>query len=291
MQRKVRVIAPSSKDENSLNYLIKAKEILGKENFLLNWSNDIFAEAELPFFASSKASMVKDLINSFQSDDERIIWVIRGGYGSANLLDEFSKTPPRKDKIFIGFSDATAIHLVLNQKFGMASIHGPTLSNFIKNENSFAIFENILLSDKVSYDLEQITNRDYQTINSCVNGGNLTVITTLIGTKFNPNFANKILLIEDVNEKGYHIHRHLMHLKNSGVLSGVTALIFGEFTDSDDKEKIAIDHFCKNEIEVPCFRIKNIGHVKDNKPIIFGSDAVISGDKLIIENPFDVNFL
>lgn len=291
MQKKVRVIAPSSKDENSLNYLIKAKEILGKENFLLCWSNDIFAEAELPFFASSKAFMVKDLINSFQSDDERIIWVIRGGYGAANLLDEFSKTPPRKDKIFIGFSDATAIHLVLNQKFGMASIHGPTLSNFIKNENSFTIFENILLSDKVSYDLEQITNRDYQTINSCVNGGNLTVITTLIGTKFNPNFANKILLIEDVNEKGYHIHRHLMHLKNSGVLSGVTAVIFGEFTDSDDKEKIAVDHFCKNEIEVPCFRIKNIGHVKDNKPIIFGSDAFISGDKLIIENPFDVNFL
>jgi muramoyltetrapeptide carboxypeptidase len=287
---RIRVIAPCSKDENTLDNLNIAKNTLIKDNINLVWDDSIFSNAELPFFASSKENMLRSLIDAFKSNDEQIIWIARGGYGSANLLKEFAKSSPNKHKIFIGFSDATAIHLVLNQKFGMASIHAPTVSNFVKNENSFEIFKNILSSDKVSYELEKITDRKYESIRSSLNGGNLTVITTLIGTKFNPNFSDKILLIEDVNEKGYQIHRHLMHLKNSGALSGVAALIFGEFTDSDDKSKIAIDHFCKNEIQVPCFRINNIGHVKDNKPIILGSSAVISGDKLSVKNPFNINF-
>lgn len=283
---KVKLIAPSSKAPDMINIIERAYEFYKEEGLDLIWPKDIFDSEELPFFAANKKIIQRELIESFTSKEYDVIWAVRGGYGSANFLDILSNVKIDLKKILIGFSDITAIHILLNQYFSMPSIHGPVLNSFFKNKRKFSLFKDLLKTKSTSYELFNINTINSPILSAQINGGNLSVISSMMGTKFTPNFDNKIILLEDVNEKGYQIHRFLMQLKNARIFDRAKALLIADFTQTDDIAELAINHFCNNEINIPAFRIKNIGHDEINKPIIFGSNAYIKGGLLDIDNPW-----
>jgi len=111
----------------------------------------------------------------------------------------------------------------------------------------------------------------------------------MIGTKLAPDTKDKILIVEDINEKAYHVHRHLVHLKNAGLLNAVKAVIFGSLTNSDEHVNAAIKHFCEFHIpHVQAFRAENIGHGKVNTPFILGYKASIIGNNFEQKSPFSL---
>ena len=118
-------------------------------------------------------------------------------------------------------------------------------------------------------------------------GGNLTLICNMIGTALHPQLADKILFIEDVNEKGYHVHRHLMHMKNAKLLEAVKAVIFGDFTESDKYLLQSIESFVDEHLPtIPVYKTTGIGHGDKNYPVTIGGMAKITSNKLAVSSPF-----
>ena len=286
----IKVIAPSSKSSDTLDLLYSAKQRLKQYNINLIFSSDIFLGAELPFFAASIKTMKQDFINAITSSRYNIIWAARGGYGAANIAEEcIDIKPSSKEKILIGFSDITAMHILFNQFYYLPTVHGPVVSSFEKNNMNFTIFENIFRKKESKYNLQKINNKTYSELAGKLIGGNLKVLCTLIGTNLHPNFDGKILLLEDVNEPSYSIHRNLMHMKKAGLLENLKAIIFAEFTESDHFVEQTLQNFIDNNLpKLPAFRVRNIGHVENNLPIILGSYSSIRDLTLTVANPFQL---
>lgn len=282
---KIKIIAPSSKSQNLPDLLKEAEIILSEKDIKLIYRTDLFSGHNLSFFAASDQIRIDDLKDALTSPEHSITWAARGGYGAANLLAEVSKVKPLANKILIGFSDITALHVLMNQYFKLPSIHGPVLSQFINKKYDFSIFESILSAKVQEYSVKPINNCIYNKIDSEVMGGNLTVLESMIGSDFHPEFSNKILLLEEINESPYRVHRSLMHLKNAHMLDKVKAIIFGDFIHSENCD-LAIEHFCKHEVSVPCFRIQGIGHGDINDPIVLGANSSIENHILSVQSPF-----
>ncbi len=289
---KIKIIAPSSRAPDSEEILLQGKQRFLDQNIDLIYSSNIFLNPELPFFAASYENRKTDLINAITSPNYDIIWAARGGYGAGNLIEDCLKiNPSPNNKPIIGFSDTTALHILFNQYYKIPTIHGEGIYSFIKKNHEATLFKEILSGKSVKYELTPVAHVDCKReINAELTGGNLTIITTLIGTKLHPDFEGKILLLEDVNEKGYKIHRSLMQMKLSGVLDGISAIVFGDFLQGDEHMFQAIENFCETQINIPCFYIKNIGHGEKNLPIVFGSPARISSNMLEVTSPFKFEF-
>ena len=285
----VKVIAPSSKCDGILDILRDLKNKLAKESLELIFNENIFSDNTLPFFAASDEIRQNDLKEAITSGACDIIWAVRGGYGASNLIENALNYHPKNSPILIGFSDITALHLLFNQHYKLPSIHGPVITSFVRNNDNFDIFKNILNGERQNYSLTPIDEKSSNQIEGNVSGGNLTVLATMIGTKLSPIFQDKIILLEDVNEKGYQVHRHLIHMKQAGCLNGAKAILFGDFTHGDDLIKIAIENFCRNEINIPSFYIFSVGHGVSNKPIVMESNALIKNNTLIVDSPFSIS--
>lgn len=286
---KIKIIAPSSKCEGIEDIITDLKGKLAEESVELIFSKDMISNCELPFFAASQDIRQNDLQKAITSGEYQVIWAARGGYGAANLIEEALSYKLKNSPILIGFSDITALHLLFNQHYKLPSIHGPVATSYVRNNDNFDIFKKILKGEKQSYNLIPISSKNSNPIAGEVSGGNLTVLTTMIGTKLSPHFKDKIVLLEDANEKGYQIHRHLMHMKQAGCFDEARAILFGDFTNSDNIAEIAIKSFCENEINIPSFCINSIGHAVANKPIVMESEAIIKDNILIVESPFSIS--
>jgi len=286
---KIKVIAPSSKAIDTSDFVEKAKQNLKKIGVDLITDKRMFEGSELPFFSSNFEFAKQDLINSLTSPEYNVIWAARGGYGAANIAVQLTDLQDIRNKTIIGFSDITALHFLFNQIYNLPTIHANVISNFMRNEDDFESIGDILNGKTQKYELFPLNKKaqSYNTISGKIQGGNLIVSCSLIGTKISPRFKNKIILFEDVNEKGYAVHRSLMHLKNAACFDGAKALILGEFNNSDEHIDLALEHFANNDINFPCFRIKAIGHLCKNLPIVFGADSEIHKNILTVNSPFN----
>jgi muramoyltetrapeptide carboxypeptidase len=183
----------------------------------------------------------------------------------------------------IGFSDLTFLHLYLNQKWGWPTIHGDMPCSYLKNDkNNFVQIQKMIKKEKGCISYKKI-NPENHSCSSCSQisgtsiGGNLEILTKSLGTRWQLNADGKILLIEDVGVKSYQIDRNLMHLRQSGALRGVKAIILGEFLGEDKFCKKALGNFAK-EMDVPVFSCQWFGHGSCNKPIPLGCAATMKKD-------------
>jgi muramoyltetrapeptide carboxypeptidase len=246
-----------------------------------------------PFSANSKKYRYEKLKEAILAKDSKAIWCIRGGYGAALLLDDLSKlTRPTTAKLLIGFSDITALHLFVNTRWHWNSLHARVLWQFINNspnrENSYIEdIKAILFGQKneISYSIEPMNKQAeianninaFQTI-----GGNMAVIQTSIGTQWQMNAAGNVIFFEDTDERGYKVDRILNHFKQSKILDGAKAIIFGDFVYkglNEHIEKELIEKSIKRfslSTSTPVYRIANIGHGEKNYPLPFGFKTNIS---------------
>ena len=239
---------------------------------------------------------------AFSDKSSEFVWALRGGYGSQELMPFLSKDTIKQDKIFIGFSDCTSLHYFLNEEAGLPTLHAPHPNTFFKRVHSPTVLENmnkVFRGESPEFifkNLEIINNKvltkiaKEESMVADVRGGNLTTVVSLIGTPVFKGFNGKFLFLEEIDEPAYKIRRMLEHLKQSGSLTDVKALLFGHMTHSSSNQeelvkKIVFD-FCKN-IEIPALWGVSAGHNhKENHPLWFGkkSKLVLDESSTLVNN-------
>ncbi len=216
---------------------------------------------EKDFFSAPAEQRAADFNMAVNDDEIDFIICARGGYGCAelhNLIDwELLKT---KNKPVIGYSDITALHQMMLKHNAGIPISGamflkaPELFQNAVNADSFV---NALRNGKQEIKLG--TNKTF--CGKCV-VANLTVLASLCGTELLSNFDNKLLILEDLNEPPYKIHRMLNQLAQSGIFNQIKALGCGEFLDCgenpDAYRKIFSDF--ADKYSLPLYFDLPIGH-------------------------------
>ncbi len=240
-----------------------------------------------------------ELNNMFRDPGINAIIALRGGSGAARILDKLDYDAiAANPKIFIGYSDITALHLAIFTKTGLVTFHAP-LAVSTWNSFNYTIFRKILFdgealllenpSDKGS--ALTVTRNRIRRINPGIAtgqllGGNLSVLTGIMGSPYFPNqWNNKILYLEDVGEQIYAVDRMMSQLKLGGVLDKISGFVFGKCTDckpgggygSLTLEEV-IDHYIK-PLGIPAYSGAMIGHIDDNSTIPNGLEARIDADK------------
>ncbi|REC55846.1 LD-carboxypeptidase [Chryseobacterium piscium] len=249
-------------------------------------------------YAGTEEQRLKDMNWALNDSEISAIWASRGGYGCQHLiqglnLKEFTKNP----KWYIGYSDNTVIQSFLLKK-GFASIHAQTIktSSFGVTEESYDLIFDILKGKSPKYSLESNRFNKKGNIEGELIGGNLALIYALLGTKYSFDFKDKILFIEDIGENFYALDRMIMSLELAGVFTKIKGLIVGGMTNMGDEKdnkqyeesfdefanQLISDRISKYNFPV-VFNFPN-GHIKDNRPLIIGSQVKIKvNDKVEVE--------
>lgn len=227
------------------------------------------------------AERLADLQQMLDDPTIKAIFPIRGGYGSSRLLDslDFSgfKSSP---KWIVGFSDITAL-LCEVDRLGFASIHGPMPHNFCQKGGESALqslyttlFEGVVSISAPSHPLNRLGEASAEII-----GGNLSLLCHLVGSPTFGSTEGKILFIEEVGERLYHVDRMLLQLKRAGIFQNLAGLIVGGFTDCNEASltigKTAFELVAEHTLgtSFPIAYDFPSGHIPNNQPLVFGVET------------------
>ena len=170
---------------------------------------------------------------------------IRGGYGATRILEKLDFEALRKNGCFVcGYSDVTALLLAAWQHGCTRLIHGPMMQSSWGAE----LPETAIRLETDSF--LQVLNHHENLLPSWAGGEvlqpgeafgplivmNLTLLDAMLGTPFLPSLAGAVLALEDVSEPAHDIDRKLNHLRQTGILSEISGLLFGKFTSAEDSE-------------------------------------------------------
>ncbi len=271
---------------------VRGKNVLGKFGYL----------------AGSDRERADDVNKMFSDDSVEGIWCTRGGYGCSRMLGYLDYEIIRKNpKPLIGYSDITALNYALFAKTGLVSFSGPVgISTF--DELSISSIKSLLFSGNISqgHIIKNGTGKtDEYTPMTIMEGksrgrligGNLSVIVSLIGTPYEPDYENAILFIEEVSEEPYRIDRMLTQMLLSGRLNKIKGIAAGIFTKcvSNEERSGLSGSFSFREVltdrlknpAVPAFYGFGFGHVSNKYTIPFGAMAELdasAGTLTILEN-------
>jgi len=242
------------------------------------------------FLAGSDEQRASALVRAWEDPDAGAVWCARGGYGSLRILPlldfERMASAPR---LMAGFSDVTALFSVLCGRLRVPAIHAPVATALGKMEQAHAAEAAgalvRLLSGEPPLPLRAdppLTLRPGKAEGRLL-GGNLATLCSLCGTPFFPDLAGCVLFLEDHREAPYRIDRMLAQLRLSGLLSGVTGVALGGFSDCgppDQVEQVLADAL--SPLEVPVAGGFPAGHGKRNLPFALGVPVSLDADAGVI---------
>ena len=228
--------------------------------------------------AGTDTERLEDFQWALNHPHAKAIFPIRGGYGSSRFIDNLDfSTFLQHTKWLVGFSDITAPLMHLNA-LNVASIHGPMPHNFIQEGGEYALeqLKQLLFRGEASINAEPHPLNRNGMAEAEITGGNLSLVSHLIGTKSFPAIAGKILFLEEIGERLYHVDRMLVQLKRAGILSELAGLIVGGFTDCEEAPleigKNAYELIAEHtaSFQYPIAYNFPAGHITNNQPIAFG---------------------
>jgi muramoyltetrapeptide carboxypeptidase len=249
------------------------------------------------YLAGTDQDRAADVNNMFADPEVKAIFTLRGGWGCNRLLDLLDyELIAKNPKILMGYSDITSLLLALNAKTGLVTFHGPVgVSTW--NEYSTSYVQRLLFNAEV-FSMENpketgdslVRTKDrVLTINSGKTrgkmlGGNLSVLTAMVGSEYLPEFKDNILFLEEVGEDVYRVDRMLTQLKLSGILGQISGFVFGKCSDcgpgkgygSLTLEEVLDDHI--KPLGIPAWYGSMIGHIENKFTIPLGTDVEIDAD-------------
>jgi muramoyltetrapeptide carboxypeptidase len=189
------------------------------------------------FLAGEDTHRLEALNASIADPDCHAIFLARGGYGLTRILSGIDRLSLRSHpKPIVGYSDVTAL-LSVCVHAGVASIHGPMISDFATLDDADRdSFFNLLENPDPGLLLQGLDTLVPGTAQGPLIGGNLEVLTRLFGTPLQPDFQNAVLFLEEIGELPYRVDRLLTHMAAAGVFDSVVGIVIGEFTDCDEIE-------------------------------------------------------
>lgn len=236
-------------------------------------------------------------INTFFADPEvSAVLALRGGWGSNRLLPLLDYEVIRRNpKVLMGMSDITGLLVGIHAKTGLVCFYGPTVGSwneFTTGNARRVLFdgEAVTMRNKAGTAdrLVQVDNRVLTitggTARGPLLGGNLTVLTAMMGSDYLPDFEGSILFLEDLNEEIYRVDRMLTQLGLAGVLGKVAGFVFGDCKNCDPGSgygsltlmEVLADHV--GSLGVPAWYGSMIGHIADKFTVPLGIQAEIDAD-------------
>ncbi len=248
-----------------------------------------------------------DLHAMFRDTSVNAVFCLRGGYGSGQLLDRIDYDLIRRNpKIFLGYSDITAMHLAIQKMAGLVTFHGPVVmsrfSDYTQKHFRKALFATTPIGE-VTNPPDSSPIRPAHALRTVrpgkargrLVGGNLSLIVSLMGTPYEIDTKGKILFVEDVGEEPYSLDRMLTNLRLAGKLKSASGIIFGECSGCRPREyqpgfestlsvgEIVDDVF--GNLNIPVLSGLTIGHTDDQLTLPMNVMASLDADsgKLVLE--------
>jgi muramoyltetrapeptide carboxypeptidase len=234
------------------------------------------------YLAGTDARRLSELRSAFADPATRAIFAARGGYGSMRLLARLS-LEGAAPKPVVGFSDLTALHLAL-QSAGHVSIHGPVVTQLAtQTAESVDRLFGVLELDAPPPPLADARCLVPGSVEGPLIGGNLSVLTRLLGTPHFPPIAGAILLLEDVGERPYRLDRMWTHLQLAGVFRQVAGIALGTFSGCNEEgaaySKEDVLESLARETRLPCALGFSVGHCPANLAVPLGVQVRLIADQ------------
>ena len=236
-------------------------------------------------FAGTDDERCQDFQDALDNPNIKAIWSARGGYGSVRILDKLDFTKFKQNpKWIIGYSDITAFHNHIHN-LGFETIHGMMPTSLEEKPEdimkTISSFKKVIFGKKISYKISNSEdNRNskfslYKDVQGQLVGGNLAILTSMLGSKSQLNTEGKILFIEEIGEYKYSIDRMLQSLKRAGYFTKPKAVIVGNMSlikKNTTKWGSSIEQLILDAIpnDIPVIFDFPAGHEADNRALIFG---------------------
>jgi muramoyltetrapeptide carboxypeptidase len=250
------------------------------------------------YLAGTDAARAGDINTLYADKEVRAVFAVRGGWGCARVLPYLDfRTIRANPKLLVGFSDITALHLAFAAHAGFTTIHGPNASSgwgrkswepfrALTFDGAMPLYRNPEVTE------DRLVQRAWRTrairggkATGRLLGGNLSVLTALLGTAYLPDFDGAILFLEDVGEGEYRIDRMLTQLALAGVLRKVRGVVFGQCTKCQSPGPsyggFTVSEVLQQHLEplgVPAFQGAFFGHITDQFSLPVGIMAEIDAD-------------
>jgi len=277
------LISPSSHCAYS-DRIERAVISLEKNGYRVKPSRHLNCIDQNPLIADEQK--LHDLHEMFADQTVKAIICLRGGAGATRLLKKIDyRLIAANPKIVVGYSDITALSLALFAQTGLISFSGPMLATELHEPTPYTEehFWGMLTSP--TYALSLHNHPDHQI--TCIRagsaegrliGGNLSVLSSLIGTPYLPSLNDALLFLEDINEPAYRIDRMLSHLDNAALLAPCNGLLFGQFTTAAEitkEEALRLEnifsHYSAEALDAPVMKGLSCGHIKQLMTLPIGA--------------------
>ncbi|MHB1192963.1 MAG: S66 peptidase family protein [Longimicrobiales bacterium] len=248
------------------------------------------------YLAGRDQDRAADVNAMFADPDVRGIVCIRGGWGCARLLPLLDYDAVRRDpKALLGYSDITALHTALHARTGLVTFHGPVGISRWSRFNVEWLRRVVFDAEAVTFENDKEFNPE-QTLALRENrtrvitpgmahgrllGGNLTVLSAIVGSEYLPDFTGCVLFLEDVEEAPYRIDRMLTQLALAGILGRAAAVVFGNCTGctpgggygSLTLDDVLVEHL--KPLGVPAWHGAQIGHIDEQFTLPVGAEVEV----------------
>jgi len=283
----VALIAPSRR--GSKDHIELYKSIIESKGYRVKISDKAYKEDGI--LAGTDEMRANALMNAFIDSSIDAVFCIRGGTGANLILDlidfDLIKQNP---KPIVGYSDITALLNAITSITGMVTFHGPMANNFTKDrinrETEEALFRMVKKSDfPKKIIIENVKVEREGKANGILVGGNIALLETLIGTRYDWSGNNSIIFMEEVNEPLYKIERMLSHLRQAGKFDSVKAVLVGKMMGIKDWQT----NLNPDEHEVYGRELKEfvLKHIPENIPVVF--DVPCGHGKYLVTFPVGAN--
>lgn len=274
------IIAPSGGvDENKIN---NATAFFENQGYKVKLAKNIFDKKR--YLAGSDKDKIDELHNFFEDSEIDMIISARGGYGAIRLVNQLNYDLIKNNpKPFIGFSDVTALLLMIYKKTGIITYHGPMMTSDFSEVSSFTekSFFEAINNEKLEFDGNKIYRAGEA--NGIIWGGNLATVVSLCGLDFIPN-EDFIFFAEDLNEPVYKIDKMFQQLLNINQFkNNCKAIVLGDFLNVDNPKWLE-EYFCElaENLKIPVVGVFKITHNQEKITIPIGKICYLQDSKLVI---------
>ncbi|GAA0553027.1 LD-carboxypeptidase [Paractinoplanes ferrugineus] len=241
------------------------------------------------YLAGTDEERLDDVNDAFRDPEVRAVLCLRGGYGAQRIIDDIDLDAVRNDpKLFMGYSDITALHIALWCETRLSTVHGPVAAYLSDADSSTkgSVHRALMTGDPVVMTADEKEStfdvRVAGRAEGILLGGNLTMLATMAGGRHKPDLGGAILVIEATNEEPYRVDRSLVQLKRAGWLDGIAGVAVGQFTNCvDDGPTPTVEQVLSEQLGsfgVPVLGGLPIGHGDQQTTVGLGVPAVLDAD-------------
>ena len=295
----IAIVAPAGVLKNRVETIKSAKRLAESWGLKVVLGEHLFHQNN--HFSGTDEERATDFQNALDNPTIKAIWAARGGYGCVRIIDKLEYSAFLKQpKWIVGYSDITAFHSQVHN-LGVETIHGMMATSIEEKSEeiieTISSFKRVLFGEQISYKIPRsIYNRttvlkNNKVLKGQLVGGNLALLTSMLGSSSQLNTDGKILFIEEIGEYKYAIDRMLQSLKRAGYFKNLKAVIVGDMTKIKKNttfwgstiEQLILDVLPK---ETPVLFDFPAGHESENRALIFGRTIELA----IINNHYSVVF-